>query len=127
MRQNSMPGMRRVIIESPYAGDREKNLRYLQACIADCLKRGDAPFASHGLYPGALDDNIPEERQLGIEAGFTWRDAAHATIVYKDLGVTRGMLLGIEHAEKLKHVIEYRTLGGEWSRSETSSSSAEST
>lgn len=76
--------MKRVIIESPYAGDIDRNLRYLRACMADCLRRGEAPFASHGLYtqPGVLDDDKPDERKLGIEAGFAWRDVAEMTVVY---------------------------------------------
>jgi len=67
--------MRRVIIESPFAGKGEtasermfeeyKNIRYLRACMRDCLLKGEAPFASHGLYTqeGVLDDTIPEERE----------------------------------------------------------------
>ena len=57
--------MQRVIIESPYAGDVERNVRYARAAMADCLKRGEAPFASHLLYTqeGVLDDDIPGERQ----------------------------------------------------------------
>lgn len=109
--------MRRVIIESPYAGDVERNLRYLRACIRDCLHRDEAPFASHGLYtqPGVLDDNQPADRVIGMAAGFEWRLAAHATVVYIDLGVSRGMQLGIGHAESLfHHVVEYRRLRGEW-------------
>lgn len=117
--------MRRVIVESPYAGDVEMNLRYLRACLADCLRRGETPFASHGLYtqPGVLDDNNPEERKLGIAAGFAWRWAADATVVYTDRGMTRGMQAGIDHAAQVQacgdsgaeHVVEFRALGGEWS------------
>lgn len=108
--------MRRVVIESPYAGDVERNLRYLRACMADCLRRGEAPFASHGLYtqPGVLRDEIPEERAAGIHAGFAWRDAAEKTVVYMDLGVSGGMRYGIDDAEKKGRAIEYRRLGGEW-------------
>ena len=110
--------MKRVIVESPYAGDIEENLRYLRACMADCLSRGEAPFASHGLYtqPGVLRDDVPEEREAGIQAGFAWRNAAERTVVYTDLGTSRGMDYGIKHAEKLGHEIEYRRLFGEWSR-----------
>lgn len=110
--------MRRVIIESPFAGDVERNLRYLRACMADCLVRGEAPFASHGLYtqPGVLDDSIPEERELGIVAGFAWREVAAITAVYTDLGVSRGMEYGIAAATRLveespEHRIEYRSIG----------------
>lgn len=111
--------MRLVVIESPYAGDEATNLEYLRACMADCLRRGEAPFASHGLYtqPGVLDDSKPEERKLGIAAGFAWRNMAEATVVYTDLGVSRGMVAGIKHAQTVDdHEIEYRELGGDWSR-----------
>lgn len=106
--------MKRVIIESPYAGDVEFNLRYLRAAMRDCLLRGEAPFASHGLYtqPGVLDDNDPAERELGIQAGFAWRGIAMATVVYEDLGITRGMQAGIEHAHEFRHEVEYRSLKG---------------
>lgn len=36
--------MRRVILESPYAGDVEANIAYARRCIADCLRRGEAPI-----------------------------------------------------------------------------------
>lgn len=119
--------MRRVIIESPFAGtgitpaERDlataENLRYLRACLADSLRRGEAPFASHGLYtqPGVLDDADAVERAHGIAAGFAWRSAAHAAAVYTDRGVSAGMRAGIEHAATIVgHAVEYRTLGGEW-------------
>lgn len=104
--------MRRVIIESPYAGDVEENLRYLRACLRDSLLRGEAPFASHGLYTqaGVLDDTDPEERAHGIEAGFAWRPAAEATVVYTDRGISHGMHQGIEDARCNGRIIEYRVL-----------------
>lgn len=110
--------MRRVIIESPYAGDVERNLRYLRACMRDCLLRGEAPFASHGLYtqPGVLDDDIPAERHRGITAGFAWRAVADCTVVYDDLGVTGGMQTGIDHATAASRPIAYRRLGDGWDR-----------
>ena len=108
--------MRPVIIESPYAGDVERNTRYLRACMRDCLLRGEAPYASHAMYtqPGVLDDLIPAEREHGIHAGFAWRAVADATVVYTDCGMSSGMRYGIEHAEKAGRPIEYRTIEG-WS------------
>lgn len=104
-----------VVIESPYAGDVETNTRYLQAALHDSLMRGEAPYASHGLYTqaGVLDDTIPEEREHGIQAGFVFRDIAEKTVVYGDLGITKGMQYGIDHAEAQGHPIEYRSLP-EW-------------
>lgn len=118
---------RRVIIESPFGAPtpegQEENLRYLRACMRDCLDRGEAPFASHGLYtqPGVLNDWDPQEREKGILAGFEWRLVAQATIVYADRGITPGMRAGIRKATELQsagpfdHYVEYRFLGGEWS------------
>ena len=66
--------MRRVIIESPYAGDTTSNIAYARRCMADSLARGEAPFASHLLYTqrGILDDTQPAERKRGMDAGFAW-------------------------------------------------------
>lgn len=90
--------MKRVIIESPYAGDIAANEAYLRRAIADSLRRGEAPFASHRFYPGILDDNIPEERRLGMEAGFAWGQVAEICAVYGDLGISSGMREGVGRA-----------------------------
>jgi hypothetical protein len=106
--------MRLVIIESPYAGEVEQNLAYVRAAMGDCLRRGEAPFASHALYtqPGVLDDGEPAERTLGIEAGLAWGARAAATVVYADLGVTTGMRQGIARAEAEGRPVEWRRLKG---------------
>jgi hypothetical protein len=108
--------MKRVIVESPFAGDVERNLAYVRACMADCLKRGEAPYASHALYtqPGVLNDNDPAERKLGIEAGFAWREAAERTVFYVDLGWSRGMKQGHEDCVMKGRPFETRRLGGCW-------------
>ncbi len=104
--------MRRVIVESPFAGDVEANVAYARACLADCLQRGEAPFASHLLYtqPGVLNDGISAERTLGIEAGFAWGEAADATIVYQDRGISGGMRMGIAAAIRAGRPVEYRNI-----------------
>jgi hypothetical protein len=108
--------MKRVIIESPYKGnsyaDLEENMRYLRACIRDCLLRGEAPFASHAIYTqeGVLDDIIESERNQGIEACFAWRLVADLTVVYTDKGISTGMRCGIDHALAAGLPIEYRSL-----------------
>lgn len=104
--------MRLVIIESPYAGDIDKNVKYCRACVRDSLLRGEAPIASHILYTqkGILNDSIPHERQHGIDAGLAWRVVADASVVYTDLGISKGMEYGIEAAKKAGIKVEYRTL-----------------
>lgn len=102
----------RVIIESPYAGDIEANLAYARACMADCIKGGEAPFASHLLYTqeGVLDDTIPEEREKGIQAGLAWGEVADKVVVYIDYGISAGMQYGIDVAIKKGIPVEYRKL-----------------
>lgn len=104
------PPIRLVVIESPYGGDVEKNVRYLNDCLRDSLLRNEAPYASHGLYVGALDDNDPKSRVLGMQAGFAWGDRAAATVVYYDLGVSRGMREGISRSAARGRPIEWRSL-----------------
>jgi len=102
--------MIKVIIESPYAGDVAENKYYLQKCMLDCFERGEAPYASHALYTGCLDDTIPSERQLGIDAGLIWGECADKTVVYTDRGISRGMEYGIESAHHLGRAVEYRSI-----------------
>ena len=56
--------MKKVIIESPYAENIERNIKYARACLKDSLNRNEAPLASHLLYTqdGVLDDGIKAER-----------------------------------------------------------------
>ena len=105
-----------VGIESPYAGDVETNIRYAKACVLDCLRRGEAPYASHLFFTqdDLLDDNDPDERMLGIMAGKAWEKKAQYTVVYTDRGISKGMKFGIELAKKEGRPILYRALGGEW-------------
>lgn len=104
--------MRRVILESPYAGDVERNVEYARACLRDSLMRGEAPIASHLLYtqPGVLDDDMPAERKLGIEAGLAWGVSADATVVYVDHGYSTGMMEGVKRAYLERRTVEVRTL-----------------
>ena len=95
--------MLRVIIESPYAGNILLNEIYGELAMQDCLVNyNESPYASHLLYTRkfVLHDDIPEERKLGIKAGFFWRDVADKTVFYADLGMTDGMNEGIEELER---------------------------
>jgi hypothetical protein len=111
---------RLVVVESPYGADDDEtvdeNAKYARACLADCLKRGEAPFAPHLLYtqPGVLDDRKPRERRKGIRAGFAWGAQASLRAVYVDRGFSRGMVDGLVEAARLDQAIELRSL---WTRS----------
>jgi hypothetical protein len=112
--------MLRVVIESPFAGKDDdevrRNIRYARACITDSLRRGEAPYASHLFYtqPGVLDDNVPEDRMRGINAGLEITRDFDLTAVYTDREISKGMEYGIKRAGELKRPIEYRVLGNDW-------------
>ena len=116
--------MKLVIIESPYRGKNgttpevELSLEYVRAAMLDCLKRGEAPYASHALYtqPGVLNDKHSNDRKLGIDAGLAWGLKADLTVVYSDLGVSMGMAYGIEAAKTAGRPVEWRSLGVEWQK-----------
>ncbi len=111
-REENSKEMQLVLIESPFAGDVDTNIDFAKACMRDSLGRGEAPFAMHLLYTqeGILDDDIPEERSRGIEAGLTWGKHAGKTVVYTNLGITPGMEIGIQRAIEEGREIEYREL-----------------
>lgn len=102
--------MKRVIVESPLSGNWSVNVEYARQCMAHCLKRGEAPFASHLLYTQILDDNLPIERELGMAAGFAWMAVADYVVVYVDLGISLGMKDGIKQAKAYGLDIQYRSL-----------------
>jgi hypothetical protein len=101
-----------TIIESPYAGLLARNIAYAKAAVRHSLHLGEAPFASHLFYaqPGILDDGIPDERTLGMEAGWEWMTVADKVAVYTDLGISPGMQAGIERAKLLGLPVEMRSI-----------------
>jgi len=105
--------MKRVVVESPYAGNIKLNEIYGEFAMHDCLvNHNETPYASHLLYTrkNVLRDHIPEDRKLGIEAGFYWRDVAEQTNFYIDLGMTDGMVQGIKDCKEKNTPFQVREL-----------------
>ena len=78
--------------------------------MRDSLLRGESPYASHLLYTqtNVLDDLIPDERKLGIEAGFVWKHMPNVlTVFYIDLGWSSGMEQALKYCRdnNLRYVI----------------------
>ena len=102
--------MKRVIIESPYAGKVRSNIKYAKACLLDSIKRGEAPFASHLLYPQLLNDDEPTERDMGIQLGYAWMRQADIVAFYLDKGMSGGMNQALVVAKALGVIVEHRYL-----------------
>ena len=115
-----------VDIETPYMGSSEdevrRNLLYARACVRDASMRGETPFASHLFFtqPGILDDNVPEERDMGINAGKALIESLPdiVTVVYTNLGISKGMEFGINLAERNGRSVERRVLKDGWEEKE---------
>jgi hypothetical protein len=115
--------MKTVLIESPYAGDIDKNIDYAWKCVRDSCSRGEAPFASHLLYTvavdkekyaqetlGKSDDSHWISREEGLKRCEAWRKVADKTVFYIDLGYSSGMIRAKEHALQIGQEIEERTI-----------------
>lgn len=112
--------LRPTIVESPFSASGEytqrQHERYRDACMLHSFDMGEAPFASHMLYTQILDDAVPEERKLGIDAGLAIAEVLASTgflrwVFYVDLGISAGMKLGEKKAAELGVSTEKRSLG----------------
>lgn len=69
-----------MLVESPYSGKGVEAIRYLACCILDSILRGEAPIASHALYPLALPERA-------VSDGLDWpRDAYGQKLQGRDIG-----------------------------------------
>ena len=108
-----------VVLESPYAASEEStvedHMAYLDRCILDCLVRGETPYASHRMLTGALDDTVPEQRELGIKAGISMSATLlsnHARVaIYQDYGISKGMLRAMNIYQSFGIYCDLRTIG----------------
>ena len=99
-----------VVLESPYAGDVEKNKGYARRCLVHSLAQGEAPIAGHMLYTQVLDDLTPSDRSAGIFAHIAWIRRADKVVVYEDRGISGGMKTAIHHAMRVGIPVEYRKI-----------------
>ena len=87
--------MKRVYICSPYRGDGSTNTETNEAfAVMLCklaISRGYAPIAPHLYLPKALDDNKPEERQIGIDAGLAFLEVCDELWFCYKYGISEGM------------------------------------
>jgi hypothetical protein len=93
--------VKRVYICSRYAGDVQEHVDTAQHLCLLALEDGYAPFAPHLLYPQVLDDDKPEERELGMSAGLAFMAVCDEVWVYGADGISAGMRREIDEARRL--------------------------
>ncbi len=106
--------MRTVVVESPFKATAERSQEqhelYLEHAMADCVARGESPYASHHYLTKVFDDSDPVERAKGLKAGWAIGDKLDACVVYSDLSVSPGMSQSIDHYRGLGKSVEWRRL-----------------
>ena len=96
---------RKIYVASRYAGDVDANV---SAAVTYCrlvIDEGYMPVASHLLYPQILNDNIPEERELGLLFGLSLLRMCDEVWVFGE--VSQGVAQEIAEAKRLKKQIRY--------------------
>lgn len=97
-----------VYVCSPFSGDPAGNAEKAQRYCRFAVDSGYAPFAPHLFFPQFLDDDIPEERELGLFMAIIMLTKCAELWVFGEQ-ITRGMAQEIRKAESRGMIIRYFT------------------
>jgi hypothetical protein len=100
-----------VMLETPYSGNVDRNLRYLMLCGFDAYARGEMPVATHAFmttHPAALHYYVSDyakewdvySREEAIARGQVLRRRCDLTVVYADLGMSTGMKAAVHYCQQ---------------------------
>lgn len=96
---------RKVYVASRYAEDVGRNTAAAITYCRRVISEGYMPVASHLLYPQILNDNDPNERDLGLLFGLALLRMCDEVWVFGS--VSPGVAQEIEEAKRLKKQISY--------------------
>ena len=96
---------RKIYVASKYAGDVDANVTAAITYCRRVIDEGHMPVASHLLYPQILNDNIPEERELGMLFGLALLAACDEVWVFGEL--SPGVVREIEEARRLNKRLKF--------------------
>ena len=97
-----------VFICSPYAGDVEDNTTRARRYGRFAVLESTVPIIPHLMYPQFLEDEDPEERQLGLDMGIILLSRCHELWVFGDR-ISSGMSVEISKAKRWSIPIRYFT------------------
>ena len=97
-----------VFICSPFAGDIEGNTRRARRYGRFAVTEKAVPIIPHLMYPQFLEEDDPEERQLGIDMGLTLLRKCNELWVFGNR-ISSGMRLEIARAKRWNIPIRYFT------------------
>ena len=95
-----------IYVASPLRGDIEGNIKRAYNYCRWAAMQGVIPVASHILFTGFLDDEILEEREMGIRLGIDLLRHCDAIWVFGDV-ITEGMKNELDWARILNKPVRY--------------------
>jgi hypothetical protein len=95
-----------VFICSPFAGDIEGNTKRARRYGYFAVIKNAVPIIPHLMYPQFLDENDPEERQMGIDMGLILLSKYHEIWVFGDK-LSQGMSKEVMKARQWNIAIRY--------------------
>ena len=93
--------MKTAYICSPYSGDTKRNKQYARELTAHAIQLGYAPITPHLYITGCLDDNEPEERELGLTVALELLNKCDVIYIGDTYGISDGMEREIFRARRL--------------------------
>lgn len=101
-----------IFVSSPLRGDIQKNLEMVKKYCKLVVDEGHIPFAPHLFYTQFLDDEIGDERCLGMQMGLDMLELCDELWAFPTWGkVSEGMSIEIKLAKELKKTVFFRHLG----------------
>jgi hypothetical protein len=101
-----------IFVSSKLRGDIENNMKLAECLCRIVALRGFVPVAPHIIFTRFLDDNSPNERELGLSCGLELLRLCNEMWVFNfaegdDSGISEGMQREIDLAKKLGIPIKY--------------------
>ena len=107
-KQTELKERPKVYIVSRYAGDVEKNVASAIRYCRFAIDKKKMPIAAHLLYPQIVDDNNPDEREIGTMYGLALLALCDEVWCFGET-LSAGMEQEIKEAKRLGKPIKYFT------------------
>lgn len=98
-----------VYICSPFSGEVEKNIQNARKFSRYAVEKGRIPVTPHLLYPQFLNDDDPNDRELGLLFGNVLMDKCKEIWVFGER-ISPGMKGEIARAKKKRYAVRYFTV-----------------
>ena len=94
-----------IYVCSPYRAKTDeqfkRQLEYTKAIAKECVLAGHSVIVPHLYYTRFLDDEVQEERELGIASAIGLLDACDLMLINTRYGISEGMMQEIRHADDM--------------------------